>query len=288
MTTRTIVTSQPDVACDVCDRRLLRGEQPDVFLAAGRRRTVCELCAPRAVHEGWLRETERQSVSLPALRPRRGRSFFERLRQVGAPRGTPGGRTAGSPAEGAGGEPAVGLPYAREPEAQPAAEPLGAPEPSGAPQPYDFLDGYAGGPAEPLGATPRTRPAAGRVDRDGAGAAAFDGEGPPSPATRPPASELERAIAVFNAGEYPRRIAGVARSLGAPEVSVRSAEHAKSVVWIVVAWELCWYRYEVDLDELDAEARVLAQGTELAELTHEDRLVNVVAGESGALLASGF
>ena len=28
----TIVTSQPDVACDVCERRLLRGEQPDVFL----------------------------------------------------------------------------------------------------------------------------------------------------------------------------------------------------------------------------------------------------------------
>src|SRR5258707_6964925 len=79
MTTRTIVTSQPDVACDVCERRLLRGEQPDVFLAAGRRRIVCELCAPRAVQEGWMRESDRQSVSLPPLRPRRGRSLFDRL-----------------------------------------------------------------------------------------------------------------------------------------------------------------------------------------------------------------
>ena len=54
MATRSIVTSQPDVACDVCGRRLLRGERSDLFLAAGRRRTVCELCAPRAAHEGWM------------------------------------------------------------------------------------------------------------------------------------------------------------------------------------------------------------------------------------------
>src|SRR5271167_2681364 len=87
MATRTIVTSQPDVLCDVCERRLLRGEQPDIFLAAGERRTVCELCAPRATHEGWLRETDPHSPSLPPLRPRRGRNLFERLRQVGKPAG---------------------------------------------------------------------------------------------------------------------------------------------------------------------------------------------------------
>src|SRR5271168_333807 len=79
MATRTIVTSQPDVACEVCARRLLRGEQPDVFVVAGRRRIVCELCAPRAAHEGWLRESDSQSLTLPPMRPRRGRSLFERL-----------------------------------------------------------------------------------------------------------------------------------------------------------------------------------------------------------------
>ncbi len=86
MATRTIVTSQPDVACDVCQRRLLRGEQPDVFLAAGRRLTVCELCAPRAAHEGWTRERDAQSVALPPIRARRGRSLLDRFRQ-GASRG---------------------------------------------------------------------------------------------------------------------------------------------------------------------------------------------------------
>src|SRR5580700_3680274 len=94
MSTRTIVTSQPDVACDVCERRLLRGEQPDVFLAAGRRRIVCELCAPRAAHEGWMRETDSHSMSLPPMRSRRGRSFLERLRQVARP---PGEAVAGVP-----------------------------------------------------------------------------------------------------------------------------------------------------------------------------------------------
>lgn len=85
MATRMIVTSQPDVACDVCGRRLLRGEQPDVFLASGRRRMVCELCAPRASAEGWLRETEQaRTLSLPPARPRQGRNPLARWRR---PRG---------------------------------------------------------------------------------------------------------------------------------------------------------------------------------------------------------
>jgi len=86
MTTRTIVTSQPDVACQVCERRLLRGEQHEVFVAAGRPRTVCELCAPRAAHQGWQRESDRESLSPAPLRAGRGRNLFERLRQVGRPR----------------------------------------------------------------------------------------------------------------------------------------------------------------------------------------------------------
>ncbi len=64
---------------------------------------------------------------------------------------------------------------------------------------------------------------------------------------------------------------------------MRSAEHLSSVVSIVVAWELCWYRYEVDLSEPVAEAQVIAQGTELAELAREDRIANALAGESGTL-----
>src|SRR4051794_41238954 len=104
MTTRTIVTSQPDVACDVCTRRLLRGEQPDYFIADGQRRLVCELCAPRAAHEGWLRETEAAAdVTLPPMRPRRGRSLLDRL--IGAAKGPEAAAERGPRASRAGAEP---------------------------------------------------------------------------------------------------------------------------------------------------------------------------------------
>jgi hypothetical protein len=103
MATRMIVTSQPDVACDVCGRRLLRGEQPDVFLASGRRRMVCELCAPRASAEGWLRETEQaRTLSLPPARPRQGRNPLARWRR---PR-RPGSELAPEPMEATGATPA--------------------------------------------------------------------------------------------------------------------------------------------------------------------------------------
>ena len=91
------------------------------------------------------------------------------------------------------------------------------------------------------------------------------------------------AIAIFNAGEHPRRVAGVARSLGAPGVSVRPDKDLGSLVSIVIAWELCWYRYGVDVEDPEAGARVLAQGTELSELAREERVANAVADELGAL-----
>ena len=79
MEARTIVTSHPDVACDVCGRRLLRGEQPERFLGAGQLLTVCELCTSRAAYEGWRRESEEPAVRLrPEARGRR--SLRQRLR----------------------------------------------------------------------------------------------------------------------------------------------------------------------------------------------------------------
>jgi hypothetical protein len=258
MATRTIVTSQPDVACDVCERRLLRGEQPDTFLAAGRRRTVCELCAPRAAHEGWQRESESQSLTLPPMRARRGRSLFDRLRQVGRPTGAQSTAPAGT---------ARAREQAQEPE------------------PYDFLDGYerTGAPAAP--AHPEALPGEGAEWGEPSEASATgipNGVAPYVAAPQDP--YLQDALHVFNASEFPRRLAGVARSLGAPIVNVRSAEHLSSVVLVVVAWELCWYRYEVDLSEEPVETRLLAQGTELDELAREERVGNAVADDSGLLV----
>ena len=85
MATRAIVTSHPIVACDVCGRSLLRGETPDVFLAGGQRRTVCELCVPRAAAEGWLREADNHASSVRPTRARRAGSLLGRLRQLREP-----------------------------------------------------------------------------------------------------------------------------------------------------------------------------------------------------------
>ena len=95
--------------------------------------------------------------------------------------------------------------------------------------------------------------------------------------------KMARALEVFNAGEQPRRVAGVARSLGAPTVTVRPLEESGSTVAIVVAWELCWYRYEVDLGDEAAGVVLAAEGMELDELPAEDRLANAAADERGEL-----
>jgi hypothetical protein len=94
-------------------------------------------------------------------------------------------------------------------------------------------------------------------------------------------------LEIFNSGEPPRRVAGVTRSLGA--ACVRATPVAdNSTVAIVVAWELCWYRYEIDLADEAAGVRIAAEGMELEELPAEDRVANAAADEHGmlSLLAS--
>ena len=95
--------------------------------------------------------------------------------------------------------------------------------------------------------------------------------------------KMARALDLFNASAHPRTVAGVARSLGAPIVAVHPSTTEGSVVGIAVAWELSWYRFEVDLADEAAGVRLIAQGTELAELDGQDRIANAVADERGEL-----
>ena len=99
--------------------------------------------------------------------------------------------------------------------------------------------------------------------------------------------KMERAIDVFNVSQHPRTVAGVARSLGPPEVCVRTSESEPSVVAISVMWELSWYRYEVDLSDEAGGARRVAQGAELDELDARDRAVNAAVDERGHIALAG-
>jgi hypothetical protein len=96
-------------------------------------------------------------------------------------------------------------------------------------------------------------------------------------------SQTARALELFNASEHPRTIAGIGRSLGAPLVSVVPIANARGRISILVAWELCWYRYEVELAE-DTDSVVLAeQGDELSELGAAPPPANATADEHGEL-----
>ncbi len=93
------------------------------------------------------------------------------------------------------------------------------------------------------------------------------------PAAEAPPSPLE----VFNSSSETRKVAGLARSLGEPRVSVR-ADSAETEV-ITVAWDLSWYQWSVR----GSDVREVAKGNEISELPGNDRDWNAVAAEDGTL-----
>jgi hypothetical protein len=234
VTRKSITTSHAAVACDVCGRTLLRGENADVFIAGGSRRMVCELCTARATHEGWIREGMDLSTGARRSGDGRRRSLFGRL---GRRRDNGHGELPPR-----GGEILVAEPPPQQAPAPPPPEPVYEP------------------PREPrhVHAVPTNAEL-----------------------------KMARAVEIFNGSEHPRTVAGVARSLGAPIVAVRPSPTEGSVVGITVAWELTWYRYEVDLADEAAGTRVIEQGSELSELAEVDRVANAGADERGELALVG-
>jgi hypothetical protein len=121
----------------------------------------------------------------------------------------------------------------------------------------------------------------------------------PPPARRPPEQprrprhvravptnadlKMQRALEIFNTSDHTRTVGGVARSLGAPGVSVRPRTDRPSVVTITVMWELSWYRFEIDLSDEAGGVRREGQGDELSELSEEEQAINAAADERGAL-----
>jgi hypothetical protein len=254
MTRKSITTSRAVVACDVCGRTLLRGEHADQFIANGSRRMVCELCTARATNEGWIREGADNTLQVRRNGVRgSGRSLLERLR----PRREPQREAPVAAVRRVSGN-VDRIPSRARPDDSPAGEHDAAPEPVREP------------------------------------ALAPQAQEPPPPASREPRHvravptnadlKIARALDVFNTSAHPRRIAGVSRSLGVPIVSVMPSETAGAIVSIVVGWELCWYRYEVDLADEAAGVRVIGQGAELSELTDAEQVPNAAADERGLLV----
>jgi len=205
--TRELKLRWEPVACEICQRSLLRGEYPVRFYDGQTVHMVCDLCTARAHRQGWLREGTHLAESAPAAHVERARSLVARLRTRRASEVT------------------------REPASAQAAA-------------VDDLPHHV--------------------------------QAVPSAAD----AQIARALAMFNASEHARTIAGVLQSLGAPNVHARALGR-DPLVEITVVWELCWYRFEVDFE--NAVVRQSGQGYEPDELGRELPPANVTADEAGRL-----
>jgi hypothetical protein len=81
-------------------------------------------------------------------------------------------------------------------------------------------------------------------------------------------SETELAIVEaadrFNASQYRRTVGGIAKSLGAPEVSIVPLSGVNAEVIVTVAWDISWYQYRVTADS--APVRLAERGHDPSEL----------------------
>jgi hypothetical protein len=239
-------TDEEARSCDICGRTILKGERTEPYLApGGRRRTVCELCKPRADHEGWIRESAHGDIPATRARPAQRGSFVGRLR------GMFDGEDAPAPVA------------AEEQESPPVVDDHDAPAPRERDRDRDRE-------REPV----RARREGREGRRDGRHVRAV-------PTTAE--VKVERALEMFNESDHPRTIAGIARTLGTPWVHASPDGGAPSEVTIVVAWELSWYRYRVDLGDEHEPILLLEKGDELGELEEPLRAWNAVADENGRL-----
>jgi hypothetical protein len=235
------------VSCDVCGRTILKGERAEAYLApGGHRRMVCDLCAPRAQHHGWIRESGAGDLParMPRNEPRRG--VLGRLRRRRPWPEEDQARLAEQEAmfgAGNGVEDGVRL----------KPDPVAAEEPAPAPAPRA-----------------RSRPQSPRQVR-----------------AVPTTAEVkvERALELFNGSGHQRTVAGLARTLGQPWVSATPDTSQASAVSVLVAWELSWYRYRVDLGDEADPVMMLDKGEELDQIDESLRGWNARLDDQGRVVA---
>ncbi len=97
--------------------------------------------------------------------------------------------------------------------------------------------------------------------------------------------KVERALELFNDSDHQRTIAGLRRTLGDPWISALPDEDQASAVSVVVAWELSWYRYRVDLGDESQPVMMLDKGEEIEQIDEYLREWNAALDQSGRVLA---
>jgi hypothetical protein len=120
---------------------------------------------------------------------------------------------------------------------------------------------------------------------------------PPRPRSRPQSprhvravpttaeGKVERALDLFNGSGHQRTVAGLARTLGPPWVSAMPDPAQASAVSVLVAWELSWYRYRVDLGDDADPVMMLDKGEEIDQIDESLRAWNAVLDTDGRVMA---
>jgi hypothetical protein len=116
---------------------------------------------------------------------------------------------------------------------------------------------------------------------DGDPAAAPKGVRPVPPLDAAAPSPTQRAVARFNSSDAGRTVAGLARTLGQPWVSVGARAGSPEEIRITVAWELSWYQWGVDVGDELRPVFQIDKGQEIDQLDHASRQWNASVDEEG-------
>jgi hypothetical protein len=97
------------------------------------------------------------------------------------------------------------------------------------------------------------------------------------------AQAVELSLETFNASAYRRTVQGIARTLGAPRVSLVPLGGIRPDVVITIAWDISWYQYRVDA-EADPPVRLEGRGDDVTELAQRWRTWNAQHTEESGLV----
>ncbi len=239
--------------CAVCERTLLTGERSwDYAEPGGDFRSVCTLCKSRAESSGWVPAGLAGAGALPVQRSR-GRRFALRERSGRKPVEAAARERNEAPA------PPAGSPEIKEEEELAAR--------------FAAIAGLARRPAAREGMATES-------DAEPAHYAVRDSD---SPDELTEEQVINRAIRVFNVSDAQRQVGRLRRTLGGPKASVRRAQEGRDTAVLVVAWELSWYEWEVEVGDGKAEVTEVRKGTELSELGDPGPPWNARLDEEGQL-----
>ena len=98
-----------------------------------------------------------------------------------------------------------------------------------------------------------------------------------------PQAALVEAADFFNASPFRRTVAGIARSLGEPQVGIVRLSGVNREAVITVVWDIAWYQYRVTFDSIQP-VRLAERGDEPEELDLAFRRWNASLDEEGRIV----